>query len=81
MRYITLLTATSTPEGPPPGELMAAIAQLGAFLPCLGPFGLLDPAHVGPLAGVGQSVEERARVRIATERGAQIVRHRHRPRR
>jgi hypothetical protein len=29
MRYITLLTATATPGGPPPGELMAAIAQLG----------------------------------------------------
>jgi hypothetical protein len=32
MRYITLLTVTTTPEGPPPPELMSAIAQLGKRL-------------------------------------------------
>jgi hypothetical protein len=50
MRYITLLTATATPYGPPPGELMAAIAQLvqkateaGALLD----FGGLAPSAAG----------------------------------
>jgi hypothetical protein len=29
MRYFSLLTATTVPDGPPPGALMAAIAALG----------------------------------------------------
>ena len=48
MRYITLLTATSTPEGPPPGELMAAIAQLGEQATQGGV--LLDTAGLAPSA-------------------------------
>lgn len=48
MRYITLLTATSTPEGPPPGELMAAIAQLGEQATQAGVF--LDTAGLAPSA-------------------------------
>jgi hypothetical protein len=48
MRYITLLTATSTPEGPPPGELMAAIAQLGEQATQAGV--LLDTAGLAPSA-------------------------------
>ena len=48
MRYITLLTATSTPEGPPPGELMAAIAQLGEQATQAG--ALLDTAGLAPSA-------------------------------
>jgi hypothetical protein len=46
MRYITLLTATSTPEGPPPGELMAAIAKLGEQATQAGV--LLDTAGLAP---------------------------------
>jgi hypothetical protein len=48
MRYITLLTATSTPDGPPPGELMAAIAQLGERATQAGV--LLDTAGLAPSA-------------------------------
>ncbi len=48
MRYITLLTATSTPDGPPPGELMAAIAQLGEQATQAGV--LLDTAGLAPSA-------------------------------
>jgi hypothetical protein len=50
MRYITLLTATATPEGPPPGELMAAIAQLGQKATEAGAlldFGGLAPSAAG----------------------------------
>jgi len=46
MRYITLLTPTSTPEGPPPGGLMAAIAQLGDQATKAGV--LLDTAGLAP---------------------------------
>ena len=48
MRYITLLTATSTPDGLPPGELMAAIAQLGEQATQAGV--LLDTAGLAPSA-------------------------------
>jgi hypothetical protein len=48
MRYITLLHPTSTPEGPPPGELMAAIAQLGEQASNAGV--LLDTAGLAPSA-------------------------------
>jgi hypothetical protein len=48
MRYITLLNPRSTPEGPPPGELMAAIAQLGEQASKAGV--LLDSAGLAPRA-------------------------------
>ncbi|MBV9604474.1 MAG: transcriptional regulator [Solirubrobacterales bacterium] len=48
MRYITLLTTISTPEGPPPGALMAAIAQLGEQATQAGV--LLDTAGLAPSA-------------------------------
>jgi hypothetical protein len=48
MRYITLLNPTSTPEGSPPGELMAAIAQLGEQASNAGV--LLDTAGLAPSA-------------------------------
>jgi hypothetical protein len=48
MRYITLLTTISQPEGPPPGELMAAIAQLGEQATQAGV--LLDTAGLAPSA-------------------------------
>ncbi len=48
MRYITLLTAASTPEEPPPGELMAAIARLGEQATQAGV--LLDTAGLAPSA-------------------------------
>ena len=48
MRYITLLTATSTPDGPPPGELMAEIARLGGQAGEAGV--LLDAAGLAPSA-------------------------------
>jgi hypothetical protein len=54
MRYITLLTATTTPEGPPPGELMAAIAQLGEQATQAGV--LLDTAGLAP-SGAGARIE------------------------
>jgi hypothetical protein len=54
MRYITLLTATSIPEGPPPGALMAAIAELGATATQAGV--LLDNGGLAPSA-MGARIE------------------------
>jgi hypothetical protein len=48
MRYITLVTATSKPDAPPPGELMAAIARLGEQATQAGV--LLDTAGPAPSA-------------------------------
>jgi predicted RNA polymerase sigma factor len=56
MRYITLLNPTSTPEGPPPGELMAAIAKLGEQASKAGV--LLDTAGLAPSAA-GARIELR----------------------
>jgi hypothetical protein len=59
--------------------------QLGgpanALLTGLGSPGLLDPAHVGVPEAVRQPVKERPSIRIASQRGSQIVGHRHRARR
>ncbi|HEX4705581.1 MAG TPA: YciI family protein [Pseudonocardiaceae bacterium] len=48
MRYFSLLTATNTPDGPPPGALMAAIAALGEDANSAGV--LLDTAGLAPSA-------------------------------
>ena len=46
MRYLTLLRATRTTDGPPPPELMAAIMRLGEEATASG--SLLDTAGLAP---------------------------------
>jgi hypothetical protein len=48
MRYVVLLEVTSQPDGPPPGDLMAGIMELGAEATRSG--ALLDTAGLAPSA-------------------------------